>query len=80
MKTHTNTITDLVKKKALERLEAMGLTKCAELTDVKSRFYQKPSEYAMYRFSYFTCFKCNVRKRERERECVCVCVCMCVCV
>lgn len=49
-----------VESKATQRLEYEGLSKSDDITDPKGRFYKKPTEYAMDKFSYFMCFKCKV--------------------
>ena len=48
-----------VKKKALLRLEYENMTKCDAIVSETSKFYQKPAEYAMHRYAYYVCFKCN---------------------
>jgi hypothetical protein len=48
-----------VKEKATQRLNMLNLGKCEEVTKKESKFYNNPSGYAMYRFSYFPCFKCK---------------------
>lgn len=48
-----------VEQKALQRLNLMKLD-VPELKDPNSQFYNKPEKYAMWRFSYFLCYKCKV--------------------
>ena len=48
-----------VKHKALERLEYEGMKSCKELTDPASRYFKKPAELAMDRYSYYPCYKCK---------------------
>lgn len=35
------------------------MQKDPKLTDPKSLFYQKPTDYAMTIYAYFQCFKCK---------------------
>ena len=48
-----------VKRKALLRLEYENLTKCEAITAPTSKYYQKPAEYAINRYAYYVCYKCN---------------------
>lgn len=48
-----------VKRKALMRLEYEGLYKSDEITMQDSRFYKDPEGFAMERYAYYLCFKCN---------------------
>ena len=48
-----------VKRKALMRLEYEGLHKAEAITLPGSRFYQDPEGFAMERYAYYVCFKCN---------------------
>jgi hypothetical protein len=59
----------LVETKSVERLEYMGLKNCKELTDEDSQFFNNPSKYALFRFSYFPCFKCKEPYFGGERAC-----------
>ncbi len=38
-----------------------NLDKTEELTTVGSQWFGKPAEYAMNRYAYYKCFKCQVR-------------------
>ena len=42
-----------------ERLKCYECEKDEKLTDKKSPYYGKPSEYAMAIYAYFQCFKCK---------------------
>ena len=57
------TLTDSTKKKAVDRLEFAGLNQTKELTEPSSQFFKNPVKYALYRFSYFPCYKCHVSDR-----------------
>jgi len=48
-----------VKRKALMRLEYEGLIKSEAITVPGSRFYKDPEGFAMERYAYYLCFKCN---------------------
>jgi E3 ubiquitin-protein ligase MYCBP2 len=48
-----------VKRKALMRLEYEGLHKTEAITSPGARFYNDPVAYAMDRYAYYVCFKCN---------------------
>lgn len=48
-----------VKKKALDRFEHMKVKDAPELTDPNSAYFKQPLKYAMARFCYYQCFKCN---------------------
>jgi hypothetical protein len=49
-----------VKEKALRRLKFDELERCDDLVKPTSKWFQKPLEYALQRYSYFRCFKCQV--------------------
>ena len=59
-----------VKTKALMRLEYENKSKVEALTDEKSKFYQKPSEYSLDRYTYYLCFKCNEPYYGGEARCL----------
>ena len=46
------------------RLEYENLTKCEAIATPSSKFYQKPYEYAMWKYAYYVCHKC-------KKVCVC---------
>ena len=48
-----------VKRKCLLRLEFENQMKCEALTSSTSKFYQKPLEYAMWKYAYYVCYKCK---------------------
>eukprot|EP01105_Mastigella_eilhardi_P011025 TRINITY_DN253_c1_g1_i2.p1 TRINITY_DN253_c1_g1~~TRINITY_DN253_c1_g1_i2.p1 ORF type:complete len:811 (+),score=195.14 TRINITY_DN253_c1_g1_i2:140-2572(+) len=45
--------------KAAQRLVFEGLNNAPELKDPTSPFFKKPTEFAVHRFSYFMCHKCQ---------------------
>ncbi len=64
-------ITDLfedTKRKCLLRLEYENQSKCEAITSPKSKFFQKPAEYAMWKYAYYVCFKC---KKVSDSNCTC---------
>mmetsp|Transcript_18614 Transcript_18614/g.26102 ORF Transcript_18614/g.26102 Transcript_18614/m.26102 type:complete len:576 (+) Transcript_18614:22-1749(+) len=60
---------EVVKKKAVDRLEFVGLNQAKEITDPNSQFHKNPVKYALYRFSYFPCYKCQKPYFGGERAC-----------
>ena len=48
-----------VKRKCLMRLEYENLMKSEAITSPTSKFYQKPLDYAMWKYAYYICHKCN---------------------
>eukprot|EP00276_Gloeochaete_wittrockiana_P006640 CAMPEP_0184650452 /NCGR_PEP_ID=MMETSP0308-20130426/7975_1 /TAXON_ID=38269 /ORGANISM="Gloeochaete witrockiana, Strain SAG 46.84" /LENGTH=691 /DNA_ID=CAMNT_0027083973 /DNA_START=100 /DNA_END=2172 /DNA_ORIENTATION=+ len=48
-----------IKDMAAERLQFEDLLKCKEVTDPQSRFHNDPASYAMHRYAYFPCYKCQ---------------------
>nr|XP_026691648.1 E3 ubiquitin-protein ligase MYCBP2 [Ciona intestinalis] len=59
---YLNKIEDLmsqVKRKALQRLEYEGLNECESITAVGGRFYQNPTGFALNKYAYYMCYKCN---------------------
>lgn len=48
-----------VKRKALMRLEYEGLHTTEAITVQGSRFHNDPTSYAMDRYAYYVCYKCN---------------------
>lgn len=49
-----------LQEKALLRLEHEGLANCPDITTEGMPFYQNPAGYAMDRFNYFLCSRCQV--------------------
>jgi len=47
----------------------LKLDKVDEVTKKESKFYNKPADYAMYRFSYFPCYKCKKPYFGGEKVC-----------
>jgi E3 ubiquitin-protein ligase MYCBP2 len=45
--------------KALQRLKFENLHKAPEIVKPGGQFFQSPLAYAMHRFAYYPCFKCN---------------------
>ena len=52
-----------VKRKCLMRLEYENLMKSEAITSPTSKFYQKPLDYAMWKYAYYVCHKCNKVKK-----------------
>ncbi len=50
---------DDVEKKALLRLKYEGLDKHPEITSKGSRWFNDPMGFAMHKFAYYMCFKCQ---------------------
>nr|CAD7199865.1 unnamed protein product [Timema douglasi] len=48
-----------MRRKALMRLEYEGLHKAEAITSPGARFYNDPASYAMDRYAYYVCYKCN---------------------
>jgi hypothetical protein len=60
---------DVVRGKALERLEIMKERDAKELLDPASAYYGKPDKYAMARYCYYPCFKCKKPYYGGEKAC-----------
>lgn len=58
-----------VKRKALMRLEYEGLHRSETITTVGARFYQDPAGYAMERYAYYVCCKCEKAYYGGEARC-----------
>eukprot|EP00731_Ephydatia_muelleri_P030823 Em0022g337a len=58
-----------VKRKCLLRLEFENQMKCEALTSSTSKFYQKPLEYAMWKYAYYVCYKCKKAYYGGEAHC-----------
>lgn len=50
---------DDVKRKALMRLEYEGLHQTEAIISPGNRFFQDAEGYAMERYAYYVCFRCN---------------------
>ena len=48
-----------VRRKALMRLEYEGLHKADAITRPGGRFFEDPASFAMERYAYYVCYKCN---------------------
>ncbi|KAJ8666980.1 hypothetical protein QAD02_008642 [Eretmocerus hayati] len=60
---------DDVKRKALMRLEYEGLHKAEAVTTPGGRYYQDPATYAMDRYAYYVCYKCQKAYYGGEARC-----------
>jgi hypothetical protein len=60
---------DVVRQKALERLDVMKEHNAKELTESTSDYYRKPDKYAMARYCYYPCFKCKKPYYGGEKAC-----------
>jgi len=72
LKSFTQPIWDLydeVKRKAMLRLEFMGLARCEELTTPGKLFYNNVEGYAMDRLAYYMCHKCKKPYFGGEKQC-----------
>lgn len=72
LKELTNPIWELyeeVKRKAALRLEYTGLDRSEDITTVGRPFYGKPADYAMDRFAYYLCHKCQRPYFGGEKQC-----------
>ncbi|KAH7646731.1 e3 ubiquitin-protein ligase-like protein [Dermatophagoides farinae] len=58
-----------VRRKSLMRLEFEGLKQCEAITAPNARFYQDPTGFAMERYSYYLCFKCQKAYYGGEARC-----------
>ena len=48
-----------VERLCMERVQLEKRMNDKELIEPTSQFYQKPLEYAMFKFCYYECFKCK---------------------
>ncbi|VDP46461.1 unnamed protein product [Soboliphyme baturini] len=48
-----------IQEKALMRLDYEGMRNCPEITDPHSRFYNDATAFAMEKYAYFQCYKCQ---------------------
>ena len=55
-----------VKRKALMRLEYENLHQSEAISLAGSRFYQDAEGFAMERYAYYVCFKCNKVQQESD--------------
>ncbi|KAL4230611.1 E3 ubiquitin-protein ligase mycbp2 [Mactra antiquata] len=58
-----------VRRKALMRLEYEGLHKAEAITTPGARFYKDPAGFAMDRYAYYVCYKCNKAYYGGEARC-----------
>ncbi|XP_047115899.1 E3 ubiquitin-protein ligase highwire-like [Schistocerca piceifrons] len=58
-----------VRRKALMRLEYEGLHKAEAITSPGARFHNDPASYAMDRYAYYVCYKCNKAYYGGEARC-----------
>ncbi|EFA00365.2 E3 ubiquitin-protein ligase MYCBP2-like Protein [Tribolium castaneum] len=58
-----------VKRKALMRLEYEGLHTVEVIVTPGARFYNDPASYAMDRYAYYVCYKCNKAYYGGEARC-----------
>ncbi|CAG0913072.1 unnamed protein product [Notodromas monacha] len=63
------TLFDDVQRKALMRLRYEGLDKCESITAPGGRFFDDPSGFAMDRYAYYVCFKCDKAYFGGEARC-----------
>lgn len=48
-----------VRRKALMRLEYEGLHRAEAISTPGARYHNNPAAFAMDRYAYYVCFKCN---------------------
>ncbi|XP_076446720.1 E3 ubiquitin-protein ligase MYCBP2-like isoform X7 [Babylonia areolata] len=60
---------DDVRRKALMRLEYEGLHKADAITRPGGRFFEDPASFAMERYAYYVCYKCNKAYYGGEARC-----------
>lgn len=48
-----------VRRKALMRLEYEGLHSSEAITTPGTKYYNDPALYAMDRYAYYVCYRCN---------------------
>ncbi|KAK4876736.1 hypothetical protein RN001_009242 [Aquatica leii] len=58
-----------VQRKALMRLEYEGLHTVEAITAPGTRYYNDPASYAMDRYAYYVCYKCNKAYYGGEARC-----------
>ncbi|KAK6627348.1 hypothetical protein RUM44_009825 [Polyplax serrata] len=58
-----------VKRKALMRLEYEGLHRAVAITSPGAKFFNDPAAYAMDRYAYYVCYKCNKAYYGGEARC-----------
>ncbi|XP_015122961.1 E3 ubiquitin-protein ligase MYCBP2 isoform X2 [Diachasma alloeum] len=69
---HLTSIKELytdVRRKALMRLEYEGLHKADAVTAPGGRYHQNPAAYAMDRYAYYVCYKCQKAYYGGEARC-----------
>lgn len=50
---------DQIKSKALTRLQHDGLFNSSDVTDPSGKYFQDPTRFAMDRYAYYMCSKCQ---------------------
>ena len=60
---------DMVKKMALERMKHEGVDKDPRIGDKTSEYYNDPLKFALFKLSYYSCFKCKKPYFAGMREC-----------
>lgn len=50
---------DQIKSKALTRLQHDGLFNSSDVTDPSGKYFQDPTGFAMDRYAYYMCSKCQ---------------------
>ncbi|GLH12994.1 E3 ubiquitin-protein ligase highwire [Gryllus bimaculatus] len=58
-----------VRRKALMRLEYEGLHRADAITSPGARFHNDPASFAMDRYAYYVCYKCNKAYYGGEARC-----------
>lgn len=60
---------DDIRGKAQQRLAVEGMSNDPQVVDPNSPYYKQPVEYAMAKFAYYPCFKCNLPYFGGQRRC-----------
>ncbi|RWS24251.1 putative E3 ubiquitin-protein ligase MYCBP2-like protein, partial [Leptotrombidium deliense] len=69
MLTPIKNLYDDVRRKALMRLEYEGLDRSEAVTTPGARFFNSPADYAMERYAYYVCCKCEKAYYGGEARC-----------
>ena len=64
-----NALYNVLKEKAMKRLVFEKMQNDKRLKDPNGPYFQNPAEYAMDRFSYYTCFLCKEIYFGGKKEC-----------
>ena len=56
-------------RKCQMRLEYENQSKCDAISSSSSKFYNKPLEYAMWKYAYYVCYKCKKAYYGGEAHC-----------